>query len=146
MSITFTRNNTKFELDLDGTVKADGADFGTWTTDEDNALQITADDGGGQFTQPARWSTKQNGIFVKPEDGDATEFIDATDGKIQFRLNINNRLVIDPFPEEDDFSFTLTGEWGLADDFSSIQLKTGADTLVFTGGLHDSESRFSWEF
>jgi hypothetical protein len=145
MSITFARNGKTYELGLDGSVKADGAAFGTWTTNEDNHFQVTAKSDGAVFTQPARWATKENRLSVTPDGGTAVEFLDATEGDIQFRLT-NNRLVIDPLPDEDEFSFSLTGDWSLATDYSALQLTAGNDTLVFTGGLNDSQSRFIWRF
>lgn len=144
MSIAFTKNGKKYELALDGTVKADGTAHGTWTTDEDNALEITAKKDGAVLRQPARWSTKTNRLSVQPEGGEAVEFIDATGGDIQFRVK-NNRLQVDPVAD-DEFSFALSGDWGMTADFSAIQLKTAADTLTFTGGLNDSQSRFVWAF
>lgn len=144
-NITFTRNNKNYDLGLDGLVKADGAAFGTWTVNEDNAFQITATADGAVFTQPARWSTKQNLLSVIPDGGNTVEFLDATEGNIQFRVT-NNRLVIDPLPTDDEFSFSLTGDWSLADDYSAIQLNVGDNTLAFTGGLNDSQSRFIWRF
>lgn len=145
MSIAFTKDGKSYDLGLDGTVTAGGSSYGTWTTDAHNALEITAKKDGSVFRQPARWSTKSNRLSVTPEGGDAVEFLDATKGNLQFRL-ANNRLVVDPLPVDDDFSFSLTGNWSLTDDRSAIQLETGEDTLVFTGGLNDSQSRFAWAF
>ena len=145
MSIAFTRNGTKFELALDGSVKSGGKAFGTWTTNDANALEVTASDGGAVFAQPARWSTKENCLSVKPDGGDAVDLLAETDNQIQFRLK-NNRLVVDPFPDDDEFSFALTGGWSLKDDFSALRLAVGEDVLVFSGGLNDSQSRFVWTF
>ena len=145
MSIAFTKDGQTFDLGLDGSVTADGSTYGTWTTDDNNDLEVTAKKGGAVFRQPARWSTKSNRLTVTPTDGTAVEFLDATSGNIQFRVT-NNRLVIDPLPADDDFSFALNGNWSLADDFSALQLETATDTLAFTGGLNDSQSRFAWAF
>jgi hypothetical protein len=146
MSIAFTKDGKNYTLNMDGTVKADGTAYGTWTTDEDNALEITAKKDGSVFRQPARWSTTSNRLSVTPEGGEPTEFLDATKGDLQFRI-VNNRLVVDPLPSDDKFSFVLTGDWSLADDLSALVLETeGQDTLTFVGGLHDSESRFVWAF
>lgn len=145
MSINFTRDNIAYELGLDGSVRADGNSFGRWTTNSDNALEVTADEGGSVFAQPAKWSTKNNRLSVTPDGGAAVDFLDATEGNIQFRLK-NNLLVVDPLPVDDEFSFTLSGDWAMADDLSSLQLKVGDRTLVFEGGLKDSQSRFVWSF
>jgi len=144
-NITFTRNEKNYDLGLDGSVKVSGAPFGTWTTNEDNALEITSKKDGAVFTQPARWSTKRNRLSVTPDGGGAVEFLDATDGHIQFKI-AENRLIVDPLPDDDTFSFGLTGDWSLADDYSAIQLKAGEDTISFSGGLSDSQSRFTWKF
>lgn len=144
MSIEFANNGKRYALEMDGSVTADGASYGTWTTDDDNALEITAKADGAVLRQPAVWSTKSNRLSVKPEAGNTVEFIDATAGDIQFRVK-NNRLLIDPVAD-DDFSFALHGDWSLSEDFSAIQLKTANETLSFTGGLNDSQSRFVWSF
>ena len=144
-NITFSKSGTDFDLGLDGSVKSGGASFGTWTTNEDNALEITSKKDGAVFAQPARWSTKNNRLTVTPDGGSAVEFLDATDGHIQFKI-ADNRLIVDPLPEDDEFSFGLTGDWSLADDYSAVQLKVGNDTVSFSGGLSDSQSRFVWKF
>lgn len=144
MSITFTRDGKQYQLAMDGTVKRDGTMFGNWTTDDDNALQITPGDGSAILRQSAAWSTERNRLSVKPDGGNKVEFIDETDGHLQFRLK-NNCLIVDPLPD-DDFSFGLSGDWSVADDFSALRLKAATADLAFTGGLNDSQSRFAWTF
>jgi hypothetical protein len=144
-NITFTKDGIQYDLGLDGSVKAGTKAYGTWTTNEDNALEITPKANGPVFAQPARWTTKENRLSVTPDGGTAVEFLDATDGHIQFKIK-DNRLIVDPLPDDDEFSFGLTGDWSIADDYSALQLKVGDDTLSFTGGLRDTQSRFAWKF
>lgn len=144
-NISFTRKETNFELGLDGSVKTSGVAFGTWTTNEDNELEVTAKKDGTVFTQPARWTTNKNRLTVEPDGGSPVEFLEATDSFIQFRIS-DNKLIVDPLPDDDEFSFGLTGDWSLSDDYSTIQLKVGNDTLSFTGGLNDTQSEFVWKF
>lgn len=146
MNIAFTKDGKNYDLGLDGSVKRDGTAFGTWTTDDNNALAITAKADGAVFQQPARWSTKANRLSVKPDDGSAVEFIEASDGDIQFRLK-DNVLFVDPLPTEDDFAFALHGDWAISDDYSALELRLADGTaLAFKGGLNDSQSRFAWTF
>lgn len=146
MSIQFTRDGADYDLGFDGSVHSGGKSFGMWRTNDDNQLEITADSTGAVFTHAARWVTKDNRITVTPEGGDTVDLIEATEGNIQLRLK-SNRLIVDPLPEDDEFSFTLTGEWDIAKDNSAITLTAGdALDLSFNGGLKDSQSQFAWWF
>lgn len=146
MSIQFKRDGRTYDLQFDGTALEDGKSFGAWTTTEDNALEITAKRDGSTFVQAARWKTEDNRLVVTPQGGDATDFLDATDGNIQFRLK-NNQLIVDPLPDDDEFSFGLKGQWTLAADAGAVVLDLGdGQELSFEGGLKDSQSRFVWFF
>ena len=142
--IAFKNGGADYELDYDGSVRKNHTPFGSWTTDDDNALVISPTDGSASIKQVAQWSMSNGTLRVTPTAAAAVDLLAGTEGNIEFRLE-HNQLVVDP-DTTDAFAFTLAGTWELSADRKQIKLtlNTTKDVLPFEGGLHDSNSRFSW--
>lgn len=137
------------QFDTDGLVKdATGAKVGTWTTDTGNRIVFSRDSGGSENLDIAWSFDSENRLTIKQGDKTAITFARTGSELPMFRLDDNNRLLVNPDGDlagPGKFEFPLVCKFGLNADANLIVSINGVES-VLQGFISDEASRFRFWF
>jgi hypothetical protein len=145
-SFKLTKDTSTFELDTNGKVKKDGANFGTWKTNKSNQIVVSGGGGPVIFGDIVwKFVDGANQLTIRTA-GDKEIFNFHKAGGLRPFYEISPKAVLRVFPDENEgFSFELRGEWGL-DANHDLTIKIGEETSVIDGFVDDPKSRFTYFF
>jgi len=134
-----------FTLDTSGSVTANGASAGSWTTNQQNQLVINKPDG-STVALDATWKfNDQNQLTVQAAAGQDSAFNFAADGNIRNSYSTVNAVLAVTPDDINEFSFNLHGDWNLDNNHNLTFTANGA-TSVINGFVSDPIGRFIYHF
>lgn len=134
-----------FTIDTSGSVTANGASAGSWTTNQTNQLVITKPDG-ATVALDATWKfNDQNQLTVQAASGQDAAFNFTSDANIRNSYSTANAVLAVTPDDINEFSFNLHGDWDL-DNKHNLTFTVNGATSVINGFVSDPIGRFIYHF
>jgi hypothetical protein len=137
-----TKDTQTFDFDITGAVQSGGAPAGTWSTNKNNQIVLTATDT-TQSTFDVDWKFSPNNQLELLSGG--ASLINFNEGDSTPTYSTNKGVLTVQPDSTNAFSFELRGEWGL-DEHHSLTLKIGDNLSTLEGFLQDTTGQFSYHF
>lgn len=144
-SFKLDKGQDKYEFDVLGTVKKNGADFGKWTTSKNRACQIIATkDGSAPVTFDVKWRFEENALCIFLDDKLVHNFQKTSADRPLFTVTEGAVLTVRPVMGE-DFVFELRGEWDMTASFD-VSLNVNGEVSTIDGFIKNDKSLFKYKF
>lgn len=144
-SFKLDKGQDKYEFDVLGTVKKNGADFGKWATSKDRVCQIVATKGGtAPVTFDVKWRFAENALCIFSDDKLVHNFQKTAADRPLFTVTEGAVLTVRPVMGE-DFVFELRGEWDMTASFD-VSLNVNGEVSTIDGFIKNDKSLFKYKF
>lgn len=133
-------------FDTDGNVHDTASNHvGRWGTDGKNQIVVNKGGGGGSLAVAVDWAFDENNRLTISQGGKVVfTLANTTDGLPGYRIDKDNRLVVDPDGDR-DFEFALTCQYGF-DEHANLVVAINGQASVLDGFVEDNASRFRFMF
>lgn len=139
------KGQDKYEFDVLGTVKKNGADFGKWTTSKDRICQIVATkEGSAPVAFDVKWRFEENALCIFSGDKLVHNFQKTAPDRPLFVVTDTAVLSVRPVMGN-DFVFELRGEWDMTASFD-VSFNVNGEVSTIDGFIKNDKSLFKYKF
>jgi len=140
------KGTDKYDFDTLGTVKKNGADFGTWMTSKDRACQIVATKPGATpVAFDVKWRfNESNQLCIFVDDKLVHNFQKTIDDRPLFTVTDSAVLKVRPVMGQ-NFTFDLRGEWDMTATFD-VSFNVNGEISTIDGFIKNEKSLFNYKF